>query len=122
MAADNLAPARRLADGIRVTVGRAGHSLIAARAVLAEADNKKDEAASLYENAAAGWREFGFVFALAQNLLGAGRCLLALGRAEEGRPRLNEARDIFASLGARPALAETDALLGDQPAAARAAK
>jgi class 3 adenylate cyclase/tetratricopeptide (TPR) repeat protein len=122
VAARDIDPARRLADGIRVTVGRAGHSLIAARAVLAEADAKTDEAATLYEDAAAGWREYGFVFALAQSLLGAGRCLLALGRADEAGPRLNEARDIFARLGARPALAEVDALLGDQPAAARAAK
>jgi tetratricopeptide (TPR) repeat protein len=122
VAARDIDPARRLADGIRVTVGRAGHSLIAARAVLAEADGKTDEAAALYENSAAGWRAYGFVFALAQSLLGSGRCLLALGRADEARPRLNEARDIFARLGARPALAEVDALLGDQPAAARAAK
>jgi hypothetical protein len=34
--------------------------------------------------------------------------------------RLSEARDIFTRLGARPALAEVDALLGNQPVAARA--
>ena len=33
-----------------------------------------------------------------------------------------QARDIFASLEAAPSVAEVDALLGDQPAAARAAK
>jgi class 3 adenylate cyclase/tetratricopeptide (TPR) repeat protein len=122
VAARDIEPARRLADGIRVTAGRAGHSLIAARAVLAEADGQTAEAAALHEDAAAGWRAYGSVVGLAQSLLGAGRCLLALGRAEEARPKLDEARDIFAGLGARPALAEVDALLGDQPAAARAAK
>jgi len=35
---------------------------------------------------------------------------------------LHQARDIFAALAAAPTLAEVDALLGDQPAAARAAK
>jgi hypothetical protein len=35
---------------------------------------------------------------------------------------LHQAREIFTGLGAAPALAEVDALLGDQPAAARAAK
>jgi len=48
--------------------------------------------------------------------------LLALGRKTEATPVLQQARDIFAGLGAAPALAEVDALLGDQPAAARAAK
>jgi tetratricopeptide (TPR) repeat protein len=115
-------PARRLADGIRVTVGRAGHSLVAARAVLAEADGRTAEAVALYDDAAGGWREYGFGFGLARSLLGAGRCLLALGRADEAKPRLNEARDIFAGLEAAPALAEVDALLGGQPATARAAK
>jgi class 3 adenylate cyclase/tetratricopeptide (TPR) repeat protein len=122
VAARDIEPARRLADGIRVTVGRAGHSLIAARAVLAEGDGKTAGAATLYEDAAAGWRDFGFVFGLGQSLLGAGRCLLALGRADEAKQRLNEARGIFAGLGAAPALVQVDALLGDQPATARAAK
>jgi hypothetical protein len=47
----------------------------------------------------------------AQALLGRGRCLLALGRAPEAAQPLREAREIFARLGARPALEETDALL-----------
>ena len=49
-------------------------------------------------------------------------CLLALGRRTDATPVLRQARDIFAGLEAAPALAEVDALLGDQPAAARAAK
>jgi hypothetical protein len=48
----------------------------------------------------------------ARALLGAGRCLLALGRPE-GRGRLQDARAALAALGAEPLLAEADAALGD---------
>jgi hypothetical protein len=41
-------------------------------------------------------------------LLGQGRCLVALGRAPEAAAPLAAAREIFARLGARPALADTD--------------
>ena len=47
----------------------------------------------------------------AQALLGQARCLIALGRSEEATTRLRAARDIFSSLGAVPALAETVGLL-----------
>jgi class 3 adenylate cyclase/tetratricopeptide (TPR) repeat protein len=113
---------RRLVDSIRVTVGRVGHSLVGARAVLAEADGDPKAALLLFEEAAKRWGEYGFVFGRGLALLGSGRCLLALGRGTEATPVLHQTRDIFAALGAAPALAEVDALLGDQPAAARAAK
>jgi hypothetical protein len=48
----------------------------------------------------------------AHALLGRGRCLLAIGRSPEAIASLREAREIFASLDARPALAEVDGLLG----------
>jgi hypothetical protein len=48
----------------------------------------------------------------AQALLGEGRCLVALGRAPEAAPVLEQARAIFARLGAEPALHEADQLLG----------
>jgi hypothetical protein len=44
----------------------------------------------------------------AHALLGHGRCLLGLGRPAEAREALRAAREIFASLGATPALTETD--------------
>jgi len=47
----------------------------------------------------------------AQARLGQGRCLVALGRAPEAAPVLETAREIFARLGARPALEEAEALL-----------
>ena len=50
-------------------------------------------------------------------LLGNGRCRAALGDPEAETP-LREARELFASMGYRPALAETEALLGESEAAA----
>jgi tetratricopeptide (TPR) repeat protein len=113
---------RRLVDSIRMTTGRAGHSLVGARAVLAEADGDPKAALFLFEEAAKRWGEYGFVFGRGLALLGSARCLIALGRTTEATPVLHQARDIFAGLDAAPTLAEVDALLGDQPAAARAAK
>jgi len=112
----------RLVDSIRMTAGRAGHSLVGARAVLAEADGDPIAALPLFEEAAKRWADYGFVFGRGLALLGSARCLLALGRRTDATSALHQARDIFAALGAAPALAEVDALLGDQPAAARAAK
>jgi len=122
MEAGDLDVIRRLVDSIRMTAGRAGHALVGARAVLAEADGNPEAALLLFEEAAKRWAEYGFVFGQGLALLGSARCLLALGRTTEATPVLHQARDIFAGLEAAPALAEVDALLGDQPAAARAAK
>ena len=50
-------------------------------------------------------------------LLGRGRCLAALGKPQAAAP-LREARELFAAMGYKPALAETEALLGQAAAAA----
>jgi tetratricopeptide (TPR) repeat protein len=113
---------RRTVESIRMTVGRAGHSLVGAQAVLAEADGDPGAALPLFQEAARRWAGYGNVFDRALMLFGSARCLLALGRTTEATAPLQEARDIFAGLEAAPALAEVDALLGNQPAAARAAK
>jgi tetratricopeptide (TPR) repeat protein len=120
--AGDLDSIRRLVDSIRVAAGRTGHGLVGARAVLAEADGDAGAALTLFEEAAGRWAEYGYVFGRGTALLGAARSLRALGRQADARPLLQQARDIFMDLDAAPALAEVDALLGDQPAAARAAK
>jgi class 3 adenylate cyclase/tetratricopeptide (TPR) repeat protein len=86
------------------------HARCAAHAALAEHAGDHEEAAALYAEAASRWQEFGNVPERAYALLGQGRCLRALGRPGAEEPLL-EARDLFASMGYRPALAETDALL-----------
>jgi tetratricopeptide (TPR) repeat protein len=80
-------------------VARNRHGLLAARAVLAEADGALEEAARRYDEAAARWAGYGHRLERARALLGAGRCLLALGRPE-GRARLQSARALLAELGA----------------------
>ena len=94
------------------------HALGACRAQLAEAAGEHAEAAKLYAEAAERWREFGNVPERAYALLGQGRCRTALGKPEAEEP-LRTARELFASMGFTPAVAETDALiLGPARAAA----
>jgi len=70
-----------------------------------------------YADAATRWQAFGHVPEHAYALLGQGRCLRALGVPGAEHP-LTEARDLFASMRYQPALAETEALLGQAQAAA----
>ena len=98
-----------------MTAGRTSHALAAARAALHEFDGAHEQAARLFEEAAVGWEAWGFVLGRGEALLGAGRCLLAIGRTDAGRERLTDARAIFAGLSAQPLLARVDALLGDAP-------
>jgi class 3 adenylate cyclase/tetratricopeptide (TPR) repeat protein len=80
-------------------------------ALLAEARGAHEEAAAGFADAAARWREFGVPYEEAQALLGRGRCLVALGTAQEAAPVLEQAREIFERLKAKPAVEEAGALL-----------
>jgi class 3 adenylate cyclase len=117
LALDDPELAARLADGVEPRTPLAEHALVACRPQLIEAGGDHAQAAGLYAEAAARWREFGNVPERAYALLGQGRCLSALGRPEAEAP-LREARDLFASMGYKPALAETEALVGQSRAAA----
>ena len=70
-----------------------------------------EAAAAGFADAAARWHDFGVPYEEGQALLGRGRCLVALGRAPEAAAPLAAARGIFARLGAKPALAETESVL-----------
>ena len=102
--------AERLADGLEPRYPLREHALCAARAQLAEHAGDHAEAATLYAEAAARWQQFGNVRERAYALLGQGRCLVALAdpTAEQS---LRKAAELFASMGYRPALDETEALL-----------
>jgi class 3 adenylate cyclase len=117
LALDDAALAGSLVDGVKPVSPLAEHVLAAGQAQLTEAAGEQAEAAALYADAAERWREFGNVPERAYALLGQGRCLAALGRPEAEEP-LRAARDLFASMGYKPALAETEALLGENEAAA----
>jgi tetratricopeptide (TPR) repeat protein len=86
------------------------HTLTASRAQLAETAGDHTQAATLYTDAAQRWHQFGNVPEHAHALLGHGRCLLALGQPGAEAP-LTEARELFKSMGYKPALAQTEALL-----------
>jgi len=109
--------ARRLVDAVAPRTPLAEHALVACRAQLAEAAGEQANAYVLYVDAAERWRELGNVPERAYALLGQGRSLAALGKPEAEAP-LREARELFASMGYKPALAETEALLGEGEAAA----
>jgi class 3 adenylate cyclase/tetratricopeptide (TPR) repeat protein len=91
--------------------GRPAHAMVAARAVVAEFNDKSAEAVELYEDAAARWSEYGSVLERANALFGAGRSLLALGRPHEATARLQEARTLYQDLGAAPSVGRVDEAL-----------
>ena len=86
------------------------HTLTSCHAQLAEIAGDHAQGATLYADAAQRWHRFGNVPERAHALLGHGRCLLALGDVGAEQP-LSEARELFDSMGYKPALAETDQLL-----------
>jgi class 3 adenylate cyclase/tetratricopeptide (TPR) repeat protein len=112
VAAGDHALAERLASSTVATYPYEKHAVCAARAMAAEAQGETEGAAGLFAEAARRWEGMGVVPERAFAHLGEGRCLLALGRSAQAYGPLNQAREVFASLGAKPALAETDVLLG----------
>ena len=117
LAFGDVALAERLAAGIEPRSRRAEHALASAGAAIAEARGDLEPAAAAYADAADRWKRFGVVPEEAFALLGEGRSLASLGRPAAAVPVLREARDIFDRLGARPALAATEALLATAIAA-----
>jgi class 3 adenylate cyclase/tetratricopeptide (TPR) repeat protein len=117
LAAGDRSLAERLAEGIELRNPLNEHALCAARAQLAEAAGEHAAAAETYAEAAECWRLFGNVPERAYALLGQGRCLMALSDSA-AEPPLRQAAELLTSMGYRPALAETDALLAQTSAAA----
>ena len=103
--------AEQLAARLEPAVPLLELALATGRALLAESRGQPVTSATDFAAAAARWHDFGVPYEEAQALLGQGRCLVALGGAPEVRPVLEQAREIFARLGAKPALADTDTLL-----------
>ena len=86
------------------------HVLVSCGALLAEAAGDTESALEGFADAQARWEAFGETSELAHAMLGAGRCQLALGRAEAAET-LTRARDLFDGLGNRPRTQECDELL-----------
>jgi class 3 adenylate cyclase/tetratricopeptide (TPR) repeat protein len=118
LAAGDADLAARLTDAITRRSPWIEHVRTACLALTAEARGENETALTGFADAAVRWRDFGVPYEEAQALLGQGRCLVALGRAPEAAPLLRAAREIFARLGARPALEETDKWLAKAEAGA----
>jgi class 3 adenylate cyclase/tetratricopeptide (TPR) repeat protein len=110
-ASDRLPRARQFFDGLLVAMSRHRHALVTVEAIISEAEEQAERAAQLYAEAAERWSDYGFLLERALSLLGRGRCLVALGRTGDAAEALQQAREIFVDLGARPLVLETDALL-----------
>lgn len=108
--ANDAARAKDLAGGIEPRYPLHEHALCAARAQLAEYDGDFAAAAELHGEAADRWLEFGNVPERGYALLGQGRCLHHLELPDAEAP-LRTARELFAAMEYRPALAEVDTLL-----------
>jgi hypothetical protein len=87
--------AAALQDGPEPWTACGRHAHAHAQALVAEASTRRDEAAALYAEAAAGWAEWGSVPLRAYALVGLGNCA---GDATA----LAEGLEIFAGLGATP--------------------
>jgi hypothetical protein len=112
VAAGDRGLAERLASSFDATYPYEEHAVCAARATVAEFRGDPEGAAGLFAEAARGWVGMEVVPERAFAYLGQGRCLLALGRSAQAYVPLRQAREVFARLGAKPPLTETDALLG----------
>ena len=89
--------------------GRA--AMLASRAEVSEAEGRSAEALAAFESVAEAWGGLGHVFHRALALLGAARCLVALGRAPDAVPRARAAHAVLETLGATWLAAEATALV-----------
>ncbi|HEY7432240.1 MAG TPA: AAA family ATPase [Streptosporangiaceae bacterium] len=103
--------ALRLAGALEPQHPLQQHADVTAQALLAEQDGQHAAAAARFAEAADRWERFQVPWEQAQALLGQGRCLLALEEPAQARQPLHTAREIFTSLRAGPAFAESGRLL-----------
>ncbi|MEA2509920.1 MAG: hypothetical protein QOG21_2002 [Actinomycetota bacterium] len=105
-AADDL-----IVPDVRVAAGRDSHSVFTARAILAAADERWEEAEAMYREAAQRWERYGAVLEQAQAELEGGRCAMQLGHVDAARASLRVAKKLFVELGATRLEADVDAAL-----------
>jgi hypothetical protein len=117
LAGGNANLAAQLATGGEVRSPLDEHARIAAQAQIAETGGDLAEASWLYADAADRWQQFGNIPERAYALLGQSRCLIALADLTVEQT-LRQAAELFSSIGYRPALNETNALLEQTTAAA----
>ena len=112
LACGDIALAEQVRDAMAPTNPLGVSFLESSVGLLAEARGEPEVAVAHFAEAAARWHDLGIPFEEALALLGWGRCLDALGMSGQAVEPLSQAHTIFARLGARPALEETETLLG----------
>ena len=100
-------------QGIPVLAPANQHALVTARAQLCHADGDYDTAVELFADAVQRWTHFGSRLEQAHALQELGQSLLARGDAAD--EPLRQARDLFASMSAKPSVLRCDELLGNLP-------
>ena len=99
-----------LITGAQALTPQAGYVLTTCKAQVLEGRGDHERAAATYLDAASGWERHGNLPEQAYALLGQGRCLAAIADPAAEEP-LRRAAELFSSIGYRPALAETEALI-----------
>ena len=120
LSAGDVLLAGRLATGVESILPVQHNVLATLQSLVRERAGDHEAAAAGFAHAAGLWRGFGVPYEEGHAHHGQGRCLVALGRAPEAAAPLAAAREIFARLGAGPALAEVDELLAVAGLAAEA--
>ena len=101
----------QLVEGERPVVPISASAWCSTKALVAEARGDHAGALVYFDEAARRWSDFGVPYEEGHALLGRGRCLAALGMPREAAPTLQKAQEVFARLGAKPALRETETVL-----------
>ncbi len=97
-----VALANRLLTDLEVVAPRHVYGVTTARAVIAESEQRLDEALAGYSEVAQRWGDFGNVVEEGYARLGLGRCLRQRNRPGEANASLTAARAIFQALEALP--------------------
>ncbi|RZS68535.1 regulatory LuxR family protein [Agromyces ramosus] len=121
VAAGDVDAARRAVDELRAAGRSTPTPMLAATVAAAEARMQLaagDPSAALgaAHDATRAWQSIGAPYERARCMVTAGRALLDLGDRDAAHAEFRGARDVFAALGADPALAELADLMGDRRA------
>jgi tetratricopeptide (TPR) repeat protein len=110
-AAGSIEPDGLVVQEQHVAATRDLNSVLTAKALLAAAEERWEEAEAMFRDAAQRWKDYGSVPEQGQALLEGGRCSMQLGHADAARAALSDAKKIFARLGAKRLEADVDGAL-----------
>jgi hypothetical protein len=103
--------ARDVPRGVGTQNALQRNGLVSNEALVAEADERWTDAVAAHEQAAAAWAAFGIPLEAAHSLLGAARCLAALGVQDQATGHAVEARGTAERIGATALVQKADVLL-----------